>query len=167
MKAVSLLSCIAVSLCTPDAFADGGAVVWTGERLGQRAAVVVAPAAPRVGVVEISWIGIVDEGAFVRATHEDGSVGIAPLFRQVLDGEVRAVLELSKYGQWSVELDPDGDSEAEPARFSIEVAPSLPPWSAHLLELFIWIPLVAIALFAAHRRSLRASFPMKNTARHR
>ena len=139
---------------------------WCG-CLDRRAAVVVAPAAPRAGVVEISWIGFVHEGAFVRATHEDGSVGIAPLFRQVLDGEVRAVLELSKHGQWSVELDPDGDSEAEPARFSIEVAPSLPPWSAHLLELFIWIPLVAIALFAAHRRSLRVSFPMKNTARHR
>ena len=76
MKAVSLLSCVAVSLCTPDAVADGGAVVWTGERLGQRAAVVVAPAAPRAGVVEISWIGFVHEGAFVRATHEDGSVGM-------------------------------------------------------------------------------------------
>ncbi len=152
---VALVVCVA---WTRAAHGDGGIVVWTGERRNARAAIVVSPAAPRAGAIEIAWLGAVGEGAFVRATHELGTTHATLLRRATMDGEFHATLTLEHAGAWEITLDCDGAApshdamSAAPVTVVIGVGDALPPWNAVFPALFAWIPLSALALYATHRR---------------
>ena len=100
--------------------ADGGIVVWTGERMGARAAVIVAPAAPSVGEVEFAWIGAWKAGALVHAQHLDGLAIEGVLAPAPIGSEVRCALALTKVGHWDITIDPDGNGDAQAARFPLE-----------------------------------------------
>ena len=145
-------------LCAHQAQGDGGLVVWSGERLNARGVIVVSPAAPRAGAIEFAWIGSYGEGAFVRATHKDGTTHSSRLRRTTLDGELHATLTLEHAGQWEITLDCDGMASAQtatdapPVTIVIGVGDALPPWNAVFPALFAWIPLSALALYATHRR---------------
>ncbi len=159
MKRARFMIAIAALAHASAVWADGGIVAWSGERLNQRAAVIVSPAAMRVGLVEFVWIGAHREGAVVIATNSAGQRLDCPLREgATVEGggtELRAALELPSEGSWTIEVDPDGEGTAASAVFSLEVGPPLPAWSAVWPYLFAWIPMVAIGLFAA-RRSHRA-----------
>ena len=135
------------------AAADGGAVAWTGTRLEQPAAVVVSPPSPRVGAIEIAWIGARDAAAEVILRHEDGTVMRSAFESARIDGEFKADFEVERPGTWLVEIDPDGEGAAEPVRFNVVVGGPIPPWRSLWMPLFAWVPLVLIGLAAAWRRA--------------
>ena len=142
-----------VSMPVSQVTADGGVVVWTGTRSEHPAAVVVSPPAPRVGLIEIAWIGTRDAAAEVIVRHSDGTV-MRSGFREVrIDGEFKADFELAVPGTWSIEIDPDGDGAADPVRFDVVVGGPIPPWRSLWMAIFAWIPLVGIGLVAAWRRT--------------
>lgn len=151
-----LLCALVACACTPRTRGDGGAVVWMGERGGMHAAVLVAPATPRVGAIEFAWIGARGEVVAVTATHASGAVLYAACVPSSLTGEVHALLEFSKSGVWNIEVDPDATGGWEAARFDIEVGDALPQWTASWMYLFAWIPIAGIGLFAAMRRIPRS-----------
>ena len=93
--------------------ADGGIVVWTGERMGARAAVIIAPAAPSVDEVEFAWIGAWKAGALVHAQHLDGLAIEGVLAPALIGSEVRCSLALTKVGHWDITIDPDGNGDAQ------------------------------------------------------
>jgi hypothetical protein len=142
-----------LSMPVNQATADGGVVVWTGTRLERPAAVVVSPPAPRVGLIEIAWIGERDPAAEVIVRHADGILMRSGFGDARIDGEFKADFEIDLPGTWSVEIDPDGDGAARPVRFDVVVGGPIPPWRSLWMPLFAWIPLVGIGLVAAWRRT--------------
>jgi|GEM_PF-2157296 len=136
------------------AAADGGAVVWAGTRLEQPAAVVVSPSAPRVGSIEVAWIGARDAAAEVTIRHEGGTVMRSAFETARIDGEFKADFEVEFPGTWFVEIDPDGEGAAEPVRFDVVVGGPIPPWRSLWMPLFAWVPLVLIGLAAAWRKAV-------------
>jgi hypothetical protein len=151
MKRTHAIACTAMLLATTPALADGGVVAWTGERLDARAAVIVSPASMRVGAVEFAWIGPWRAGATVVATDQHGHTVSALLTQVAFDTEVRATLELPTEGVWNIALDPDGAEPAVSVVFPITLGAALPAWTAVWPQLFAWLPLCAIGLFAARR----------------
>ena len=101
MRSTFLFMLVICLLASP-APADGGRIAWTGERAGRRAAIVVAPVAPRIGALQIDWIGPSEGGGSVKARHETGILLDAPLVRQ--GDEWHAVLEMFAEGRWSVTM---------------------------------------------------------------
>ncbi|RLS62727.1 MAG: hypothetical protein DWH96_08120 [Planctomycetota bacterium] len=150
------------------AHADGGAVVWMGERDGAVVAVLVAPAALHIGSCECAWIGPHGDAVTVTATHASGAVCFATCVPSVSTREVHATLELTQAGIWSFEVDPDARGPLLAARFDLEVGDAPAAWSAHWPFLFAWVPIVGIGVFAASRRVLTqrpsnaARFPSTN-----
>lgn len=132
--------------------ADGGRITWTGERDGRRAAIVVAPVAPRIGLVRVDWIGPGDDAGMVRMVHEGGMSMEAPLLSR--GGERHAEFEVLAPGIWTVRLDPDGPGEVEPIEFPMEVGPPIPEWRTQSIWIFSWVPMVAIGMFVAARRRM-------------
>ena len=135
--------------------ADGGIVVWTGERMGARAAVIIAPAAPSVGEVEFAWIGAWKAGALVHAQHLDGFAIEGVLAPAPIGSEIRCSLALTKVGHWDITIDPDGNGDAQAARFPLEVSDPPARWTTLWPAMFAWIALVAIGLTAAWRKTTR------------
>ncbi|RPG16474.1 MAG: hypothetical protein CBB69_008585 [Phycisphaera sp. TMED9] len=134
--------------------ADGGVVVWTGTRSERPAAVVVSPPAPRVGVIEIAWVGPRDPAAEAIVRHAGGTRMRSGFVDARIDGEFKASFEIAVPGTWSVEIDPDGDGVAVPVRFDIVVGGPIPAWRSLWLPLFAWVPLVGVGLLAAWRRAV-------------
>ncbi len=132
--------------------ANGGRITWTGERDGRRAAIVVAPVAPRIGLVRVDWIGPGDDAGIVRMVHEAGMSMEAPLLSR--GGERHAEFEVLAPGIWTVRLDPDGPGEVEPIEFPMEVGPPIPEWRTQSIWIFSWVPMVAIGMFVAARRRM-------------
>jgi hypothetical protein len=135
------------------ALADGGVVVWTGLRLDRPSAVIVSPPAPRIGEIEIAWVGARRQEASITARHVDGVEVVAGFEPGLLADEHRALLDLAIPGAWSMRLDPDGEGPAPPVVFEIIVGDAVPPWRALWPAIFAWVPLVAIGLAAAWRRT--------------
>ena len=154
MRSTFLFMLVICLLASP-APADGGRIAWTGERAGRRAAIVVAPVAPRIGALQIDWIGPSEGGGSVKARHETGILLDAPLVRQ--GDEWHAVLEMFAEGRWSVRVDPDGDGDEAAIEIPIEIGPAIPEWRTQWPWMFAWVPMVAVGLFAGVRR--RAASP--------
>ena len=148
----ALLSMLLVSIIAVPAAADGGRIAWTGERGGRRAAIVVAPVAPRVGSVQFDWIGPSNGQGSVQADHETGIRIEAPLLRR--NGEWHSILEMFAEGRWSVRLDPDGAGGEEPIEIPIEIGPAIPQWRTQWPWIFAWVPMVAVGLLVAMRRRI-------------
>lgn len=151
MRAFLLLLALFATSSVP-VLADGGRIAWTGERDGRRAAIVVAPVAPRTGLVRIDWIGPGEDGGVVRMEHETGLLLEAPLLAR--GAEWHAELEVLAPGAWAVRLDPDGSGEVAPIEFPIQVGPPIPEWRTQWIWIFAWIPMVAIGMFTAGRRRM-------------
>ncbi len=152
MKAL-MPAVLAIVLAQPAAHADGGRIAWTGERGGVTGTIVVAPVAPRIGVVQLDWIGPLPEATagLVRATHEyavDAEAG----FERRGPEEHHATLELLAPGRWDLVVDPDGDGPLAAVELVIEVGGPLPAWRTQWPWLFSWVPLTAIGWYAASRR---------------
>ncbi len=153
-RALAYMLALAATINTAS-LADGGIVVWTGERMGARAAVIVAPAAPSVGEVEFAWIGAWKAGALVHAQHLDGLAIEGVLAPAPIGSEVRCSLALTKVGHWDITIDPDGNGDAPAARFPLEVSDPPARWTTLWPAMFAWIALVAIGLTAAWRKTTR------------
>lgn len=131
---------------------DGGRIAWSGERDGRRAAVIVSPVAPRVGVLRIDWVGAANENGTVEAVHEldirqDGG------FVKVGD-EWHASLELFVEGRWALAIDPDGAGPLTGVTVPVEIGPPIPAWRTQWPWLLAWIPMLGVGLYAAFRRRL-------------
>ena len=146
------LSLWLVSIIAPGAHADGGRIAWTGERGGRRAAIVVAPVAPRVGSVQLDWIGPSNGKGSVQAEHETGLLVEAPLLER--NGEWHSILDLFSEGRWSLRLDPDGVAGEAPIEIPIEIGPAIPEWRSQWPWIFAWVPMVAVGLFVSVRRRI-------------
>ena len=149
---VTFLTLLLVTMLATPVQGDGGRIAWTGERSGRRAAIVVAPVAPRVGGVQLDWIGPSDGEGSVRAEHETGLLIEAPLVRQ--NGEWHAILEMFAEGRWTVRLDPDGVGGEDPIEIPIEIGPAIPPWQTQWPWVLAWVPMVAVGMFVAMRRRI-------------
>lgn len=137
-------------LSTPPAVADGGRIVWAGTRGDVAAAIIVAPAAPRVGAIRIDWVGPADPQGVVHAMHENG---LRERGLMVMRGDEHHVeFELLVPGLWELQVDPDGDGPMQGVEVSIELGPPLPAWRSQLVWLLAWIPMVAVGLYAGSRR---------------
>ena len=150
------LACLVVMsswLVAVPALADGGVVVWTGVRLDQPSAVIASPPAPRIGEIEIAWVGARRPEASITARHVDGVEVLAGFEPALLADEHRALLDLAIPGTWSMRLDPDGEGPALPVRFEVVVGDAVPPWRSLWPAIFAWVPLAAIGLGAAWRRT--------------
>ena len=150
---MSLLFTMPLWIATVPAEADGGGVVWTGLRLDRPPAVIVSPPAPRIGEIEIAWVGARHPEASVTARHVDGLELLAAFEPGLLADEHRALLDLGIPGAWSMRLDPDGEGPAAPVVFELVVGDAIPPWRTMWPAIFAWVPLVAIGLAAAWRRT--------------
>ena len=148
-----LLFLMPLWLVTVPALSDGGVVVWTGARLDQPSAVIVSPPAPRVGALEIAWVGLRNPEASLTARHVDGLEIRTDFEPGLLAEEHCALLELTVPGAWSMRLDPDGDGPAAAVTFEVVVGDALPPWRSMWPAIFAWVPMVAIGLGAAWRRT--------------
>ncbi len=148
-----ILTCAALiaSVWSTSVIADGGAVVWMGERSGTRGVVLVAPASPRVGEVEIAWIGAIEGEVTVVAAHDCGAVVFASCARTRIRDEVHGILPLSRAGVWKVELDWDGAGAGESVLFDIIVDEPLPRWTTLSMYLFAWVPMSLLGVLAASR----------------
>ncbi len=153
-RAHTFFLCVVLSLgaWTSAAEADGGAVVWTGERLGAAAAILVSPASPRVGTIDVAWIGDPRAAMQVVATHESGVRITAVCLASDAAKETHAQLLLSTAGAWRIEIQPNAAVNAAPVSVELVVDEAMPNWSSFALYLFAWVPLAAIGGFAAARR---------------
>ncbi|MCP4797780.1 MAG: hypothetical protein GY885_16640 [Phycisphaeraceae bacterium] len=153
LRWMSLLATMPLWIATVPALADGGVVVWTGLRLDRPSAVIVSPPAPRIGGMEIAWVGVRHPEASVTARHVDGVEVLAGFEPGLLADEHRALLDLAIPGAWSMRLDPDGEGPAAAVVFDVVVGDAVPPWRTMWPAIFAWVPLAAIGLAAAWRRT--------------
>ena len=154
---VALLLLLMVLVPATPVCADGGRIAWTGERAGRRAAIVVAPVAPRVGTVQLDWIGPSDGGGSVQARHESGLLVEASLSPR--NGEWHSILDLFAEGRWTIRLDPDGPGVEEAIEVPVEIGPAIPEWRTQWPWILAWVPMVAIGLFVAVRRRILTTQP--------
>lgn len=151
-RAALVLISVLLSPAVP-AVADGGMVVWTGVRLDRPSAVIVSPPAPRIGPIEIAWIGTPHPAATISARHVDGIEMLAAFEPERFADEHHAFLALEVPGAWSMRLDPDGEGPAPPVLFEVVVGDAVPPWRSLWPAIFAWVPMLAIGLGAAWRRT--------------
>ena len=129
---------------------DGGRIAWSGERDGRRAAVIISPAAPRVGLLRIDWVGTATADGVVEATHEAGMREDADFVN--VGEEWHASFELFAEGRWELKIDPDGAGPLTGVTVPVEIGPPIPAWRTQWPWLLAWIPMVGIGLYAAFRR---------------
>lgn len=144
---------LAGCLASAAAHADGGRIAWTGTRDDVPGTIVIAPMAPRVGVVRLDWVGLLPEQAtaVVRARHAY-AVEVAAVFEARGLEDHHATLELFAPGRWELAVDPDGDGPLEPVDLVIEIGGPLPAWRSQWPWLFSWVPVTALGWYAAGRR---------------
>lgn len=129
---------------------DGGRIAWFGERDGRRAAVIVSPAAPRVGLLRIDWVGTATGEGVVEATHEAGMREDADFVK--VGDEWHASFELFAEGRWELKIDPDGVGPLTGVTVPVEIGPPIPAWRTQWPWLLAWIPMAGAGLYAAFRR---------------
>lgn len=131
---------------------DGGRIAWSGERDGRRAAVIVSPVAPRVGVLRIDWVGAANEAGTVEAVHELDIRQDAGFVK--VGDEWHASLELFVEGRWTLAIDPDGAGPLTGVTVPVEIGPPIPAWRTQWPWLLAWIPMLGVGLYASFRRRL-------------
>jgi hypothetical protein len=154
-------ACLALGAQVSVAFADGGAVRFSGHRGDRQITVFTAPTPLRAGFVDISVL--VQEAASGKPLLD---VPVMVLAHPINDAHGRisapattgaatnkllqaAALELSEPGWWHVEVVVQGLNPRPPISFDVEVDEAPPSW----LDLSLWIgwPVLAIAGFALHQ----------------
>lgn len=142
---------VASQLLSSSAISDGGVVVARETSEGRRVTVFVAPAVPRVGVVEVSVLRSPapsePSSIVIVATSDHGGVERRAEASRAGGGNrmlESALLDLPFEGGWRVEVRCD-DGSPSPS-FRIEIAPALPPWRSQWPWLFAWLPLTVLLL---------------------
>ena len=164
---IVLLFCVSFLCSGVTAFADGGAVVFSGESGPVRATVFVEPVPPRVGQFDLSLLlqdraslePIAAYGAILTLTSEAVEGDLVEQIETVMDRDSAtnallqsALIETERAGRWQVTLVVDQVNGSAPEysfSFPLEVAPR----RARFWDVAIWIalPLIPLLLFLAGR----------------
>ena len=146
---------------SPTTCADGGRLVGVERANGWLISIFVAPDPPRVGAVDVSVL-LQREGD--NALIEDADVAVSLHLHnetsQAVSGPATheqatnkllrsALLPLPTAGRWQGIVHCAAEGQEAEVEFSIDVAESLPAWTA-IAPWFLW-PIGIIALFGVHR----------------
>ena len=163
---IVLLFCVSFLCSGVTAFADGGAVVFSGESGPVRATLFVEPVPPRVGQFDLSLLlqdraslePIAAYGAILTLTSEAVEGDVEQIETVMERGSATnallqsALIETERAGRWQVTLVVDQVNGSAPEysfSFPLEVAPR----RARFWDVAIWIalPLIPLLLFLAGR----------------